>query len=167
MAVRSGITVSFTAISSRYKGIRLAPMNKELKAHARDTADDLIKVLKIYPKKGGGAYRQKKQRRGYKQLRGSGMIGGEYVRTDDLKNAWKKKDRSGGGRIAYEIQNHVRDRRHRRYYARLVHGGPDGSGQWWFHAQTGWLRVDEAVHNIGGRKVFAEIAQDIITDHST
>lgn len=167
MAVRSGISVSFTAIRSNYRGIRTKTMERELKAHTRNTVDDMIVKLKEYPPKPSGAYEQRKQRRGYKKLRGSGAFGGEYERTYTLRKAWKKKDRSGGGRIAYELQNFAWDKKKHRYYARIVHGNPDGSGQWWFHSKTGWLRVDEALHNIGGRRVFAEIAQDIITDNAT
>jgi hypothetical protein len=142
-------------------------MERDLKKYTKEFAEDVIKQLKEYPPPPGGSFQgQRRSRKGTRfTKRGEGRIGGEYVRTYDLKRAWKATPNLSGGRIAYVISNMVRDRKRGRYYARLVHGGPDGSGQWWFHANTGWLRLDEAVHNIGGRDGFREGAQYIIEDH--
>ena len=168
MAVRSGIRVSFTPITLRKLDlIRTRGIEKDLRKYTKDFADDVVKALKEYPPPPGGSFeKQRRSRKGTRfTLRGEGQIGGEYVRTKDLRRAWKVDPRFTGGRIAYEISNMVRDRKRGRFYARLVHGGPDGSGQWWFHAKTGWLRVDEAVYLFGGREGFREGAQYIIEDH--
>lgn len=167
MAVRSGITVSFTAISSRVKIIHTRALDNALNKYTKEWCDDMIKQLREYPPPPGGSFsNQKKSRKNTRwKKRGEGQIGGEYIRTNDLKRAWARKPTGGGGRISWAIENMVRDRKHHRYYARLVHGGPDGSGQWWFHANTGWVRVDEAAHEIGGRAGFREGAQFLIEDH--
>jgi hypothetical protein len=169
MALRSGLTVSFTPIGLRKLNlIRTKGMERDLKKYTKEFADDVIKQLKDYPPPPGGSFsgQRRRSRTGSKyKLRGEGRFGGEYVRTYDLKRAWQRNPSFTGGRIGYTISNYVRDRKRHRYYARLVHGGPDGSGQWWYHASTGWLRIDEAVNEIGGRAGFREGAQFIVEDH--
>lgn len=168
MAVRSGIRVSFTPITTRrLNQIRTAGIEKDLRKYTKDFADDIIEALKKYPDPPSGSFQgQRRSRSGTRfTRRGEGLIGGEYERTYDLRRAWRAEPKFSGGRISYVISNMVRDRKRGRYYARLVHGGPDGSGQWWFHAKTGWLRVDEAVYLFGGRDGFREGAQYIIEDH--
>lgn len=165
MAPRSGISVSFTALPVRYRGVRPQGLNSAMTKYTREFVQDVVKWVKEYPGERKGAFRPKKIRRGMKKLRGSGRIGGEYVRTGRLLKAWRTPNTSGGGRISYGIENQVTDpTRHGRFYARLVHGGPDGSGQWWFHAQTGWRRLDEAVYQFGGRDGFKEGAQYVLED---
>lgn len=140
-------------------------MMDNLKTYTREWAEDIVDDLKEYPPAPGGSFIRRKQRRGYKKLIGSGRIGGEYIRTYALRKAWKIEAKHSGNRIAYSISNMVRDKKRHRYYAVLVHGRADGSGQWWFHANTGWLRVDEAVNERGGRKGFRMGAQFIVEDH--
>jgi len=170
MAVRSGITVSFTPITVRRLNlIRTPAIERGLKKHTKEFADDVVKALKEYPPPPGGSFggqRHRSRKNTKYSLRGEGRIGGEYVRTHDLQRAWQVNPSFAGGRIGYVISNMVRDRKRGRYYARLVHGGPDGSGQWWFHANTGWLRVDEAVYLYGGREGFREGAQYVIEDNT-
>lgn len=166
MAVRSGISVSFTALPTRFRGVRTSGLMADMDKYTKEFTEDVVNWVREYPGKSSGAYRAKKARRGMKKLRGSGRIGGEYVRTDRLYNAWRTPNTSTGNRISYEIRNDVTDpTRHGRFYARLVHGGPDGSGQWWFHTQTGWRRLDEAVHEFGGRDGFKEGAGYVLEDH--
>jgi hypothetical protein len=169
MAIRSGIRVSLTPIAPRRLAlIRTRPMTDDLKTYTREFAEDIVKDLKEYPPPPGGSYsnQRRRSRKGSRyKLRGEGRFGGEYIRTYDLRNAWKYEAKHSGNRIAYSISNMVRDRKRHRYYAALVHGRPDGSGQWWFHAHTGWLRIDEAINNRGGRSGFREGAQYIIEDH--
>jgi hypothetical protein len=166
MAVRSGISISFTALPTRYRGVRTSGLVSDMTQYTKDFAEDVMNWVREYPGLSGGAHRKTRARRGMKKLRGSGLIGGEYQRTDRLYNAWRAIPTSSGNRISYELQNMVTDpTRHGRFYARLVHGGPDGSGQWWFHAQTGWRRLDEAVYKYGGRDGFKEGAGYILEDH--
>lgn len=168
MAVRSGIRVSFTPVSiGKLRLIQTAALTRDLTKYTEEWADDVIKALQQYPPPPGGSFQgQRRSRYGTRfTKRGEGRIGGEYERTGDLKGAWRKIPKLSGGRIAYEIQNTVRDRKRGRYYAVIVHGRGDGSGQWWFHAQTGWPRIDEVIHGFGGRAGFREGAQYIVEDN--
>lgn len=169
MAVRSGIRVTFTPITSRKLAlIKTVPMVNDLKKYTREFAEDVVKDLKKYPDPPSGSYggQERRSRQGSRyKLRGEGAFGGEYIRTRDLRRAWQIDAKHSGARISYVISNMVRDRRRHRYYAVLVHGRSDGSGQWWYHAKTGWLRVDEAVHGRGGMAGFRMGAQYIIEDH--
>lgn len=162
----SGLRVSFTSLGSRYRGVRTQALVNDMTTYTKEFAEDVMNWVREYPGLSSGAHRTKRARRGMKKLRGSGLIGGEYVRTDRLYNAWRAVPTSSGNKISYQLQNFASDpTRHGRFYARLVHGGPDGSGQWWHHAQTGWRRIDEAVHEFGGRGGFREGAQFILEDN--
>lgn len=137
---RVGISVSFTAIRSTRRALNTKKMTKALDDYTYGFVREVVEYLSEYPE----------------------VDDTDYVRTLTLLKSWKiVKTRSFGANIGYRFENYARDYRGK-YYARLVHGGPRGDGQYWLHAANGWIRTDEAVDEIGGREGFRSGAQGVI-----
>lgn len=145
MAARTGITVSFTAIRSNVRYIKSAQIMSNADSFTHKWCEELIKDVKVYPEE---------------------YANPSYVRTYKLYLSWKIVPASKGFGIAYEVQNKVKDR-YGRYYARLVHGGPRGDGQWPHHDDTGWLRIWDVIYDLGGRKGFRDSVQHIMDKYAT
>lgn len=140
-----GFRISFTAIRSNVKYLKTGQLSKELHKYTKEWCRELIEETREYPPE---------------------LLVPSYRRTRSLYRSWKVVKATGTSGIAYEVQNLVRDR-YGRFYARLVHGGPRGDGQWGFHADHDWILLWDALDILGGREGFRSGVQYRFTKYAT
>lgn len=139
------LSIRFTAIRSNVKYLKTGQIARQADKYTKDWCKELIEETKTYPPE---------------------LLVPSYRRTHNLERSWKVVKRGGSG-ISYEVQNMVRDK-YGRFYARLVHGGPLGDGQWGFHGDHDWILLFDAANDImGGRPAFRDGVQRIFTKYAT
>lgn len=141
----TGLRISFTAIRSNVRYLKTGQLAKELHKYTKEWCRELIAEVREYPAE---------------------LLVPSYRRTHNLERSWRVVKARGTSGIAYEIQNMVRDK-YGRFYARLVHGGPRGDGQWSFHEDHGWIKLYDALDTIGGRESFRSSVQYRFTKYAT
>jgi hypothetical protein len=135
------IRVSFTAIRTNARIKPEKQIRGDVEAFVARWAGRLLTKLVVYPPVPAGS---------------------TYARTGDLRRGWRLINTSRGDAVSFSLTNRVTSRYDGRPYAWWVQGTRQTS----FHAAHGWVTVDTALKQMGGRESLRAGAQNVM-NHAT